>query len=212
VPLSDFLRRLAPRRRPARQVWAANTPLASVRFVAIDVETTGLDPKRDRVVLFAAVAVENLTVGAALAATVVNPEVPIPERATRIHGFDAAAVAGAPTFATAYPAMTRTFADAVVVGHNVAFDLAVLRAEAARRKLSWRQPESVCTAAMVRHLAPHLSELDIVEQARELGAESAGVRHTALGDAQIAGALFVQLAGRLAAAQRGTLGDALALS
>ena len=39
--------------------WTDETPVSEVRFVVLDSETTGLDPRRDRLITIGAVAVEN---------------------------------------------------------------------------------------------------------------------------------------------------------
>ena len=90
-------------RRSTRWLRGA-TPLISLDAVVIDTETTGLDPRKARVVEFAAVRL----VGGRLDATgalrrLIDPGEPIPPAASRIHGIDDAKVAGAPRFAAAWP-------------------------------------------------------------------------------------------------------------
>ena len=69
--------------------------LLGVGFVAIDLETTGLDARRDVVVAIAAVPFEDGRPRDGLV-TLVNPGRSIPPASTAIHGIDDAAVVGAP--------------------------------------------------------------------------------------------------------------------
>lgn len=69
----------------------------AARFVAIDVETTGLDPRRDEVISFAAVPVEQGRVVAGEAVGgLVRPGSPPPPASIEIHGLRAADLEAAP--------------------------------------------------------------------------------------------------------------------
>jgi DNA polymerase-3 subunit epsilon/CBS domain-containing protein len=80
------------------------SPLIAVDALVIDTETTGLDPRKAWIVEIAAV---RLTAGRLDLSSPFNrrvrPGMAIPAAATRIHGIDDAAVAGAPPFAAIAP-------------------------------------------------------------------------------------------------------------
>jgi DNA polymerase III epsilon subunit-like protein len=162
-------------------------------FVAIDLETTGLDPRRDDVVAMAAIP---FVAGQAQPGYVslVDPGRPIPPASIRIHGIDDARVVGAPVLDDALVRFDAMCAGHVVVGHDVAFDVAVLAR--ARRRRGMPEPD-VIIVLDTRRLAvalhpswrPH-AELETV--ATRLGIAVVG-RHTPDGDARLAGAILVAL-------------------
>lgn len=161
-------------------------------FVAIDVETTGLDPRRDAVVSLAAIPFVGGEPQAGYS-RLVDPHRPIPESSTRIHGIDDALVTGAPSLEEVLPAFDAVCAGAVVVGHDVAFDVTVLKR--ARRRHQWPEPHR--TALDTRRLSValypswrHRAELETVAAA--LGIPVIG-RHTADGDARLAGKILLAL-------------------
>jgi DNA polymerase III epsilon subunit-like protein len=161
-------------------------------FVAIDLETTGLDPRRDDVVSLAAIPFVGGRPQPGYV-TLVDPGRPIPRASTRIHGIDDARVAGAPALAEVLPGFDRICAGRLLVGHDVAFDLAVLAR--ARRLRGLAEPETFAldTRRLAVALYPpwqRVSELESV--AARLGIEVVG-RHTAAGDARLAGAILVSL-------------------
>lgn len=200
-----YLRRAAPHGR-----WngPAHTPLERLPLVAIDCETTGLDPRRDRIVSFAAIRIdEGLHVAdRPVLDLLIDPGVAIPARATAIHGIDRAQLAGAPSFAEAFGRIAACLEGSVVVGHFVGFDLAIIDREAARARQPWREPPNFDTANLAAALGYPSAHIDLAELLGHLGVEFSGRRHSAAGDARMAADLFVALAHRLIGRGHGTYG------
>ena len=189
-----------------------HTPIERVPMVAIDCETTGLDPRRDRVVSFAAVRIEE---GLRVAQDpsvdlLIDPGTDIPSRAVAIHGIDRHQLAGAPSFTDAFAQIAASLAGAVVVGHFVGFDLAILGREAARAGQPWHEPPSFDTACLAAAAGLPPEHMDLVALLGRLGVEHRERRHTAAGDARMAAELFVALAHRLVGHGRGTYGGVAA--
>lgn len=205
----------APRLPPPHARWdgPVHTPLERLPMVAIDCETTGLDPRRDRIVSFAAVRIgEGLRMARQPDVDLlIDPGVDIPARATAIHGIDRRQLAGAPRFAEAFGRIAASLAGAVVVGHFVAFDLAILGREAARAGQPWHEPPSFDTACLAAAAGLVPEHFDLAELLGRLGIEHRERRHTAAGDARMAAELFVALAHRLVGHGRGTYGGVAAI-
>jgi DNA polymerase-3 subunit epsilon len=99
------------------------------RIVAIvDVETTGTNPEKDRIVEFA--AQKGLSGDDFRQSWRVNPGVPIPPGATAVHGISDEDVKNEPPFSALIPVIRKIFAGAeIIVGYNVDFDLKCLAFE-----------------------------------------------------------------------------------
>src|SRR5262245_58343120 len=117
-------------------VLAANaTPLIAVDAVVLDTETTGLNPTRARIIEIAAVrliAGRLVAEPEAVFRRLVNPGESIPVSASAVHRIDDAIVADAPRFSELWADWRDFMSGAVVIGHSVGFDLAVLRRECER--------------------------------------------------------------------------------
>jgi DNA polymerase III epsilon subunit family exonuclease len=120
----------------------------STRYIAFDVETTGLSAENDRIVQFAAIDVtavvkasENGTVNfrgeAEQFVSLVDPEKKIPSRASAIHGIDNRKVEGSPTFSDIAQELRDYIAKpgTVLIGHNLSFDMQFLNASLKRAGL-----------------------------------------------------------------------------
>jgi DNA polymerase III epsilon subunit-like protein len=185
------------------------TPLAALLdtgFVAIDLETTGLDVRTDVIVAVAAIPFEGGIARPGLV-TLVNPGRPIPPSSTAIHGIDDAAVAGAPPIGIVLPRLDAVWARRFVVGHDVGFDMAML--ERARTFPAGLAPRLVLDT---RRLARALGHADtrLEALAPRLGVSPAG-RHTAEGDARMAAEIFLALLPPLRRYGARTVGDLLRL-
>lgn len=195
---------------PLRATFA--TPLAALRAVALDTETTGLDPRSARIVQIGAVRLE----GAALAAdapleVLVDPGSPIPPGSTAIHGIGDADVAGRPRFAALAGALAEWLGDAVLVGHTIGFDLAMLAREHALAGLSWQAPPAIDIRHLARLAQPGLMQDDLDRLCAGLGIAIEG-RHTALGDARATALAYAALVPLLRARGIRTLAEAMAAS
>jgi DNA polymerase-3 subunit epsilon len=119
-----------------RSIDELGMPLADVTFCVIDIETTGTDRGDDAITEIGAVKVcGGERVGTF--ATFVNPGRTISPRITLLTGITDYMVIGAPRIEEVLPSLQEFVGDAVVVGHNVGFDLGFINT-ALRR--SHREP------------------------------------------------------------------------
>jgi DNA polymerase-3 subunit epsilon len=119
----------APKRTPPRgPPW--DLPLADAPLAFADLEMTGLDAAKDRVV---EVCIERVRGGAVedRLHTLVRPEGGEIGN-VHVHGIDAAALAGAPTWAEIAPRIEALLDGAVFVAHGAMWDVAFVEAEMRR--------------------------------------------------------------------------------
>lgn len=131
---------------PKGPPWDEALDRAPLAFV--DLEMTGNDAKKDRVI---EICVERSR-GAheeARFASLVRP-VPLVTGNVAIHGIREADLEGAPTFAEVAPKIAPLFEGAIVVGHATWHDVAFLEAEHARLGLRFEAPFWLDTLALSR--------------------------------------------------------------
>lgn len=169
-------------------------------FVALDTETTGLDPVRDRLIELAAVRYrpdpEQGFVPAERLVTLIDPGIPIPEQARQLTGIDDAMVAGAPEAWAVLRQLDEWVGTLPVVGHNVLFDLGFIRQAGFRRPdgaLAIKfNPTLIDTLAMARHYLPDLPGYRLGSVAEAIGYE-AQAWHRAEADCRASAAVFIDL-------------------
>jgi DNA polymerase-3 subunit epsilon/CBS domain-containing protein len=184
------------------------TPLIALDAVVIDTETTGLDPRKAWIVEIAAVRlVGGHLQPQAVFRRLVRPGEPIPELASRIHGIDDAAVVDAPAFADIWPELSAFIGGAVVIGHALGFDLAVLKRECERAGIDWTRPHTLDTRLLAEVAEPDLAGYSLDSLAAWLGVDITD-RHSALGDALACARIFLALLPKLRGGGIRTLAEA----
>ena len=188
------------------------TPLLALDAVVLDSETTGLDARKARLLQLAAVRLA----GDRLLAeprfdSLVDPGEPIPPASTDIHGIADADVAGAPAAGEALAAFRAFAGEAVLIGHTVTFDLAILRREAELAGLPWPRPVALDIRLLAQAAAPSLASYGLDGICSWLGIRIEG-RHTALGDTLATAEAYLALLPLLRERGIRTLGEAVAAS
>ncbi len=164
--------------------------LRDAEFVVVDTETTGLRPGFDRVIEVAGVRLRNGEIVGSFQ-SLINPERRIPPFIVKFTGIAPEMLVDAPKAAEILPDFLQFIEGAVLVGHNLSFDLNFLAREA---QLLGRifPDEGLDTILLARRLLPGLKrfKLDMVADYLKIPASN---RHRAMGDTQVTAAVFLRL-------------------
>jgi DNA polymerase-3 subunit epsilon/ATP-dependent DNA helicase DinG len=158
-------------------------------YVAIDVETTGLDPSRDAIIEVAAITFQGSNVLDEFS-SLTNPQRDIPDFITQLTGISQAMVDDAPSMFTLRSRLRTIIGDNVIVGHNVDFDLGFLNAE--RLGVGNHRIDTVTLASILFPEAGRFS-LDALARHLNLPDAAAGQNHRAHDDALQTVELFLAL-------------------
>jgi DNA polymerase III epsilon subunit-like protein len=187
------------------------TALRDLDFVAIDLETTGLDPRQDVAVALAAIPFRGGRASPDEGYTrLVNPGRPIPAASQAIHGIGDADVRDAPPVADALGEFLTVCRGRPIVAHTAGFDLTIVNRAARAAGLPALGGAVLDVGTLAHGLFPSWWDLSLEGLGRLLEVEPID-RHTARGDALTAGLIFLQLVPLLERRAILTLSQALRL-
>jgi DNA polymerase-3 subunit epsilon len=128
----------------------------SVRFAVVDVETSGLQPQRHRLLQVGVVVTDGAGTVIDRWASLVRPTRRWFYRVgpTRLHGIRRGSVRNAPLPAEVLARLAASIDGAVFVAHNAEFDLAFLREAARQAGVPLTVDASLCTLRLSRRLDP----------------------------------------------------------
>jgi DNA polymerase-3 subunit epsilon len=191
--------------------WPPDAPLEQVRFVVLDSETTGLDPRKDRIVTIGAIAVVNheILLEDSFEALL---KVQYNSSAVTVHGVTREESQAGVDEPVALENFLKYLGDGVIVGHHIGHDVATFNAGYERHFGFRLENPSLDTMSLTLHLErdgafagrPPIQEysldglcvlFDIIPHDR----------HTAPGDAFMTALVFQRLLRLAAKHQRTTL-------
>ncbi|MFH0340834.1 MAG: PolC-type DNA polymerase III [Chromatiales bacterium] len=179
--------------------WAEDTPAERVRFVVLDSETTGLDPRHDRLISLGAVAVLQREIHLADAFETLL-SVAYNSAAVTVHGItrdQARDGLGEPEALEQFIAYLK---DGVIVGHHIGHDIAILNSACGRHFGFALRNRWIDTMDLALHLerdGAFAGGAEIKSFSLDALCQRFGViphdRHTAGGDAFLTAQVFLKL-------------------
>ncbi len=175
-------------------------------FIALDLETTGLDPEKDRIIEIGAVKFVNGRETEAID-QLIHPGRDIPDFITRLTGITNDDVAGKPAYHDFYPVLHEFLGDYPIIGHQINFDASFLEYfyrienkdffnwenQAQRfRYLNNRRHDTLFLSRIFLPFLPR-QRLGVVAEFLNLPLENA---HRAIADARVSGLIFIELTRR----------------
>ncbi|MFQ5615673.1 MAG: helicase C-terminal domain-containing protein [Anaerolineales bacterium] len=161
-------------------------------IIALDLETTGLDPVRDAIIEIGAVRFNGRRVEDEWQ-TLINPRRAIPRNITQLTGITNEMVRYQPILAETRQDLVAFVGDLPILGHNVSFDLGFLQ----QRGL-FLHNDALDTYALASVLMPGAGRYNLGALGQALGVPFPAT-HRALYDARVTHQIFVQLGERMRA-------------
>ena len=155
-------------------------------IIAIDVETTGISPEKERIIEIGAFRPET----GEIFRTLIHPGKPLPERITELTGITDEMLAGAPKEAEAVKAWLEFMGeDTILLGHNIGFDHSFLVQAIRRCGLPEPQFYGIDTLKLSRVLCPELPNKKLETMVEYFGLTNERA-HRAFEDAKVTVELY----------------------
>ena len=158
-------------------------------YVCIDLETTGLNPKTDKIIEIGAVRVEEHVIVEEWE-TFVNPDRQLDERIIALTGIRDGQLETAPMIEEVLPRLLAMIGDHILLGHSVTFDYSFIKRAAVAQKISFER-DGIDTLKIARKYLPDLESRSLEYLCRHYGIRHSA--HRALHDAHATVALYQKL-------------------
>ena len=156
-------------------------------YAIIDIETTGLSAKSEKITEVAIILHDGIKETARYS-SLVNPERKVPYRITQITGINDQMVATAPKFYEIAKKIIELTEGRTIIGHNVTFDYNFLKSEFAEFGYDYQRP-TLCTVKSARKVFPGQPSYSLGNITKTLNINHFN-KHRAIGDAEATMKLF----------------------
>ncbi|MDD3237450.1 MAG: 3'-5' exonuclease [Candidatus Gastranaerophilales bacterium] len=155
-------------------------PRKKIIEIVLDVETTGLDYTREKMVEFAAVRLENGKIKDEFQ-TLINPEQHIRKSSIAIHGITEDMVKDAPTEAEIMPKIMEFIGEYPIVAHNAIFDWSYINEACLRQFGKGIQNQRIDSQMMFKEIYPDLESCGLEALMKKFDVKY-DTRHRAMAD------------------------------
>ncbi len=173
---------------------AAKETIDNIRFVAFDTETTGLNTAKDRILSIGAVSIIGNTIDVSSIFEIYLNQAEFNAETVKIHGILKNGNQEKMTEEAGILLFADYIKDAVLVAHHVDFDIAIINKALGRIHLPKLKNRRLDTGALYKKTLPSNTDrhygLDELCEAFNIMKHD---RHTSLGDAYLAGVLFMKI-------------------
>ena len=157
-------------------------------LVALDIETTGLDPQKDAIIEIGAVRFNGHRIEGEWE-TLIHPGRPVPPFITQLTGITDQMLLKAPAVQDVLPDLVRFVGDSPILGHSIGFDISFLRKQ--KREL-FAGNEIVDTYELASILLPEAGRYNLGALAQAL-AVPLPANHRAINDAHATRGVYLKL-------------------
>jgi DNA polymerase-3 subunit epsilon len=179
--------------RPDINPEIENTLLKELSYTVFDTETTGLNPSGgDEIISIGAVRIVNQKLlHDDIYEQLIDPVRSLPESSIKIHGIQPEMLKNQPIIDNVLPVFNHFSEETVLVAHNAAFDMAMLKAKESSTGVIFTNAvlDTLLLSAVVH---PEQQSHNIEAITKRLGINVVG-RHTAVGDALTTAEMFLKL-------------------
>lgn len=155
-------------------------PRKKVIEIVLDVETTGLDYTKEKMIEFAAVRLENGIIKDKFE-TLINPQQHIRKSSIAVHGITEDIIKDAPTEEEILPKILEFIGDYPIVAHNAIFDYSFINEASIRHYQKGINNLKVDTQMMFKEVYPDLESCGLEALMKKFGVEYS-TRHRAMAD------------------------------
>ena len=159
-------------------------------YLAIDLEMTGLNVKKDRILEIGALRMENGEPAGEFSA-LINPHCAIPETITRLTGITQEMADSGEELSEVLPRFLEFSGDLPLLGHNINFDYSFLKQAFINRKQPFER-SGIDTLKLARRFLPGEQKKKLTELRTLFGIDTGAV-HRAVSDAYAAALVYERL-------------------
>jgi len=164
--------------------------IKDTEFSVLDVETTGLSARNNRVIEIGIVKVKNLKISDKYT-TLINPGCDIPYFITQFTGISNDDVTYSPSFYDSAQEIEDFIGNSIISGHNLSFDEGFLRYEFIRNGYEPLSNLTVCTMKLARKIFPSLKSKSLASVSGHLKIKNKQ-SHRALSDAETTAKVLIK--------------------